>query len=50
MYPLFYWMLMLAITVRATPAALFGRRDTVQHWHTERVAVVEDDALMLNPA
>ena len=50
MYPLFYWMLMLAITVRATPAALFGRRDTVQHWHTERVAVVEDDALMLSPA
>ena len=27
MYPLFYWMLMLVITVRATPGALFGRRD-----------------------
>jgi poly-beta-1,6-N-acetyl-D-glucosamine synthase len=50
MYPLFYWMLMLVITVRATPRALFGRRDKApSHWHTERVAILDDD-LLLSPA
>jgi biofilm PGA synthesis N-glycosyltransferase PgaC len=42
MYPLFYWMLMLVITVTATPAALLGRRRQTSHWKTERVAVDEE--------
>jgi poly-beta-1,6-N-acetyl-D-glucosamine synthase len=42
MYPLFYWMLMLAITVMATPGALLGRRGRTSHWKTERVASSED--------
>jgi biofilm PGA synthesis N-glycosyltransferase PgaC len=42
MYPLFYWMLMLVITVTATPAALLGRRRKTSHWKTERVAVDEE--------
>jgi biofilm PGA synthesis N-glycosyltransferase PgaC len=42
MYPLFYWMLMLVITVIATPAALLGRRQKTSHWKTERVAVEEE--------
>jgi biofilm PGA synthesis N-glycosyltransferase PgaC len=41
MYPLFFWMLMLVITVRATPAALLGRRDATTHWHTPRVATAD---------
>jgi biofilm PGA synthesis N-glycosyltransferase PgaC len=49
MYPLFYWMLMLLITVRATPGALLGRRGRTSHWKTERVAM-DDDALALGPA
>jgi biofilm PGA synthesis N-glycosyltransferase PgaC len=44
MYPLFYWMLMLVITVTATPGALLGRRGKTSHWKTERVAV-EDEPL-----
>jgi poly-beta-1,6-N-acetyl-D-glucosamine synthase len=42
MYPLFYWMLMLVITVIATPGALFGRRHRTSHWKTERVAATEE--------
>jgi hypothetical protein len=42
-------MLMLLITVRATPGALLGRRGRTSHWKTERVAV-DDDALALGPA
>jgi biofilm PGA synthesis N-glycosyltransferase PgaC len=42
MYPLFYWMLMLFITVVATPGALFGRRGRTSHWKTERVAPDEN--------
>jgi biofilm PGA synthesis N-glycosyltransferase PgaC len=42
MYPLFYWMLMLGITVIATPGALFGRRGRTSHWKTDRVAPSED--------
>jgi len=42
MYPLFYWMLMLIITVTATPGALLGRRGRTSHWKTERVAVDEE--------
>ena len=41
-YPLFYWMLMLAITVIATPAALLGSRERTSHWRTERVPVREE--------
>src|SRR5918992_823538 len=48
MYPLFYWMLMLVVTVYATPRALLGRRRATSHWHTPRVAVV-DDGLRLEP-
>ena len=39
MYPLFYWLLMLVITVRATPGALLSRRRGTSHWKTERIAV-----------
>jgi biofilm PGA synthesis N-glycosyltransferase PgaC len=42
MYPLFYWILMLVITVIATPGALFGRRGRTSHWKTERVAPDEN--------
>jgi biofilm PGA synthesis N-glycosyltransferase PgaC len=42
MYPLFYWMMMLGITVIATPRALFGRSGRTTHWKTERVALDED--------
>jgi poly-beta-1,6-N-acetyl-D-glucosamine synthase len=42
MYPLFYWMLMLVITVMATPGALLGRRRRTSHWKTERVPSSED--------
>jgi poly-beta-1,6-N-acetyl-D-glucosamine synthase len=41
MYPLFYWMLMLLITVIATPGALLGRRGRTSHWKTDRVAPEE---------
>src|SRR5215216_5166339 len=34
MYPLFYWMVMLVVTVTATPAALLGRRRRTSHWKT----------------
>ena len=37
-----YWMLMLGITVIATPGALLGRRGRTSHWRTERVAVEEE--------
>jgi biofilm PGA synthesis N-glycosyltransferase PgaC len=46
MYPLFYWGLMLMITVTATPSALLGRRRATSHWTTERVQV-DDDAVAL---
>jgi biofilm PGA synthesis N-glycosyltransferase PgaC len=42
MYPLFYWMLMLGITVIATPSALFGRRRRTSHWKTVRHAPDEE--------
>ena len=42
MYPLFYWMFMLVITVMATPAALLGRRQRTSHWKTERVVPDEE--------
>jgi biofilm PGA synthesis N-glycosyltransferase PgaC len=38
MYPLFYWMLMTVVTVRATLPALLRRRSATSHWRTERVA------------
>ena len=44
MYPLFYWMFMLVITVIATPGALLGRRGRTSHWKTERT-VSDEDAL-----
>jgi len=49
MYPLFYWMLMLVITVVSTPGALLGRRSATSHWHTPRVAV-DDGAVTFEPA
>jgi biofilm PGA synthesis N-glycosyltransferase PgaC len=42
MYPLFYWMLMLVITVIATPRALLGRSGKTSHWKTDRVAPEEN--------
>ena len=42
MYPLFYWMFMLVITVMATPSALLGRRQRTSHWKTERVVPDEE--------
>jgi biofilm PGA synthesis N-glycosyltransferase PgaC len=39
MYPLFYWLVMLVVTVTATPAALLGRRHATSHWRTQRVRV-----------
>jgi len=46
MYPLFYWGLMLVITVSATPAALLGRRRSTSHWKTDRVQI-DDDSVAL---
>jgi hypothetical protein len=37
LYPLFYWLVMLVVTVTATPKALLGRRRATQHWRTARV-------------
>ena len=48
MYPLFYWMLMLVVTVVSTPAAFLGRRTATSHWHTPRVAI-RDDSVTLDP-
>ena len=48
MYPLFYWLLMLVVTVVSTPAALLGRRGATSHWHTPRVAT-RDDTVTLEP-
>ncbi len=42
-YPLFYWMVMLVVTVVSTPGALFGRRAATSHWRTARVAVERDE-------
>ena len=39
MYPLFYWALMLVVTVTATPAALLRGRGKTSHWKTERIRV-----------
>jgi len=46
MYPLFYWLLMLLVTVSATPAALLGRRGRTSHWHTQRKRVADDPVLL----
>jgi biofilm PGA synthesis N-glycosyltransferase PgaC len=50
MYPLFYWGLMLVVTVTATPVALFGRRRATSHWRTTRVLVEEDATAVTAPA
>jgi biofilm PGA synthesis N-glycosyltransferase PgaC len=42
MYPLFYWMFMLVITVIATPHALLRSGGRTSHWKTERVASDEE--------
>ena len=44
MYPLFYWALMLLVTVTATPAALLRRRGRTSHWKTDRVPVARPAA------
>jgi biofilm PGA synthesis N-glycosyltransferase PgaC len=49
MYPVFYWLLMLVVTVAATPAALFGGGERTSHWRTARV-ITEDDTVTLEPA
>jgi biofilm PGA synthesis N-glycosyltransferase PgaC len=49
MYPLFYWLLMLVVTVAATPAALLGRGQRTSHWRTARVTA-QDDTVTLEPA
>jgi poly-beta-1,6-N-acetyl-D-glucosamine synthase len=48
MYPLFYWVLMLIVTVTATPAALVGRQRATSHWRTRRVRV-EQPTVVLTP-
>jgi len=48
MYPLFYWMVMLLVTVTATPAALLRPAGRTSHWRTPRVAPAED-AVTLEP-
>ena len=48
MYPLFYWMVMLVVTVTATPAALLRPAGRTSHWRTARVAP-DDDAVALEP-
>jgi biofilm PGA synthesis N-glycosyltransferase PgaC len=42
MYPLFYWMVMLVVTVTATPAALLRPAGRTSHWRTARVTSDED--------
>jgi hypothetical protein len=42
MYPLFYWMVMLVVTVTATPAALLHPAGRTSHWRTARVTSDED--------
>ncbi|HEX7300467.1 MAG TPA: glycosyltransferase [Solirubrobacteraceae bacterium] len=48
MYPLFYWMVMLLVTITATPAGLLGRQRPTSHWHTARVRP-EEDTVTLKP-
>lgn len=48
MYPLLYWMIMLLVTVTATPGALLGRNAKTSHWHTARVQS-DDDTVTLEP-
>ena len=49
LYPLFYWFVMLVVTVTATPRALFGSRTATTHWRTDRVPV-ERETVALDPA
>jgi biofilm PGA synthesis N-glycosyltransferase PgaC len=49
MYPLFYWIVMLVVTVTATPAALLRRGERTSHWRTSRVSA-EADSVTLEPA
>jgi poly-beta-1,6-N-acetyl-D-glucosamine synthase len=48
MYPLFYWMVMLVVTVTATPAGLLGHQARTSHWRTVRVRA-EEDTVTLEP-
>ena len=48
MYPLFYWIVMLLVTVTATPAALLRPAGRTSHWRTARVTPAED-AVALEP-
>jgi len=50
MYPLFYWGVMLLITIAATPGALVGRRAKTSHWKTERAPVEATPAVVALPA
>ena len=48
MYPLFYWMVMLVVTVTATPAALLRPGGRTSHWRTARVSP-DEDSVALEP-
>jgi biofilm PGA synthesis N-glycosyltransferase PgaC len=45
-YPMFYWGLMLVVTVVSTPAALFRRRQATSHWHTARIPIREEASVV----
>jgi poly-beta-1,6-N-acetyl-D-glucosamine synthase len=47
-YPLFYWMVMLLVTITATPAGLLGQQARTSHWRTARVRA-EEDTVTLEP-
>ena len=49
MYPLFSWTTMTIVTVVSTPRAIFRRHGATSHWHTERVAVEYDSAVLPEP-
>jgi poly-beta-1,6-N-acetyl-D-glucosamine synthase len=49
MYPLFYWVVMLIVTVTATPSALVGRQRPTSHWRTERVRVEQPTVVLTLP-
>lgn len=47
MYPLFYWMLMIVITVVATPRAFLGRPQQTSKWRTRRVPMTDRNATIV---
>jgi poly-beta-1,6-N-acetyl-D-glucosamine synthase len=49
MYPLFYWVVMLIVTVTATPSALVGHQRPTSHWRTKRVRVEQPTVVLTLP-